>query len=144
MKKDVMIFIRGKQSVDDDNDSIELLTKGSYYKDNKARYLSYEELDEEEAKVTKTLLTIEDNRCVTMKRTGQQNSQLVIEKGIRHQCHYDNGIVEWMMGIQGREIKNDLNDNGGTLDFSFFLDINAMYEGEKEVNIVVKECENDA
>lgn len=144
MKKDVMIYIKGNQDIDGEKDTVEFFTKGRYYKNNNARFLSYEEIDEETSKVTKTLLKIEDDKCVTMTRSGGQKSQLVIEKGMRHQCLYDNGFSDWVMGIQGREIKNGLEDNGGTLDFSYFMDINAMLESEHEINIVVKECENNA
>ena len=42
MKKDVMIFIKGTQEVDGEKDTIELATKGRYYKRRDVLYLSYE------------------------------------------------------------------------------------------------------
>ena len=45
MKKDVMIFIKGTQEVDGEKDTIELATKGRYYKRRDVLYLSYEEMD---------------------------------------------------------------------------------------------------
>ena len=48
MKKDVMIFIKGSQEVDGEKDTIELMTKGRYYKRRDVLYLAYEEMDEEE------------------------------------------------------------------------------------------------
>jgi uncharacterized beta-barrel protein YwiB (DUF1934 family) len=79
-----------------------------------------------------------------MTRSGKRHQQLIIEKGERHQCHYDNGYADWMMGIQGLAIENGLEDNGGTLNFKYSMDINAMFASENEVNIVVKECEENA
>ena len=58
--------------------------------------------------------------------------------------NYDNGYADWIMGIQGYGIENGLEDNGGTLNFKYSMDINAMFASENEVNIVVKECEENA
>ena len=67
MKKDVMIFIKGTQEVDGEKDTIELMTKGRYYKRRDVLYLSYEEMDEEDTEPTmKTLLKIEGDNRVTM------------------------------------------------------------------------------
>ncbi len=142
MKKDVIIYIKGTQEVDGEKDCIELVTKGCYYKRRDVRYLSYEEMDEEDTEPTmKTLIKVEDNKCVTLTRSGKRRQQLIIENGNRHQCYYDNGYDEWILGIQGSRIENALEDNGGTLNFKYSLDINAMYASENEMNIIVKECE---
>ncbi len=145
MKKDVMIFIKGSQNTDGQKDSIEMMTKGRYYRRNGNYYLSYEEMEEEDTEPTiRTLLKVEGNRCVTLTRSGKRHSQLIIENGERHQCCYDNGFCDWVMGIQGTAIENGLEDNGGVLNFKYFMDINAMLASENEVNIVVKECESHA
>lgn len=145
MGKDVVIFIKGTRSIDGESDTVEMMTKGRYYKKRNARYLAYEEMDEEDSVPTmKTLLKIEGTSCVTMTRSGKRASQLIIEKGERHQCHYDNGFSDWVMGIQGLSIENGLEDNGGVLNFRYSMDINAMLASEQEVNIVVKECESNA
>ena len=145
MKKDVMIFIKGTQEVDGEKDTIEFMTRGRYYKRRDVLYLAYDEMDEEDTEPTmKTLLKIEGDSRVTMTRSGKRNQQLIIEKGERHQCHYDNGYADWIMGIQGYGIENGLEDNGGILNFKYSMDINAMFSSENEVNIVVKECEENA
>ena len=102
MRKDVMIFIKGIQSIDGDSDTVELFTKGRYYKRDNARYLSYEELEEGDTEPTiKTLMSIEGTHRVTIPRSGKRRSQLVVENGQRHQCLYDNRYCDCVMGIQG-------------------------------------------
>jgi len=146
MKKDYLIFIKGTQNVDGEEDTIELLTKGRYYKRQGSWFIAYDELEDDDAPkpTIKTRLQVEGDDKVTMTRRGRPGSQLVIEKGVRHQCHYDTGFADWVMGVQGGRIKSDLGERGGTLDFSYSLDINTMLSSENSVNIVVKECENDA
>lgn len=143
MKKDVVIFINGVDRIDGEDEKIEFMTAGRYYKRDGVRYLSYEEINDDDLQKTKTLLKVEDEKCVTLTRTGAVKSQLIIEKDRRHQCHYDNGIVDWTMGIEASSIENGLEDNGGTLEFRYSMDINAMLQSEHEVNIVVKECDNN-
>lgn len=145
MGTDVVIFIKGTRTVDGESDTVEMMTRGRYYKKKSTLYLSYEEMDEEDSSPTmKTLLKIEGTDRVTMTRSGKRASQLIIERGTRHQCHYGNGFTDWIMGIQGLSIENELEDNGGVLNFKYSMDINAMLASEQEVNIVVKECESNA
>ena len=143
MKKDVMIYIKGIRDVDGDKDTIELYTKGRYYRRNGMYFLSYDEMEEDDVEPTiKTILKVEGTKCVTMTKSGKRKSQLIIENGERHQCHYDNGFDDWIMGIEGSSIENGLEDNGGVLNFKYSMDINTMLTSEHEINIVGKECEN--
>ena len=143
MKKDVMIYIKGIRDIDGDKDTVELYTKGRYYRRNGMYFLSYDEMEEDDIEPTiKTIVKVDGTKCVTMTKSGKRKSQLIIENGERHQCHYDNGYDDWIMGIEGSGIENDLKDNGGVLNFRYSMDINTMLTSEHEINIVVKECEN--
>ncbi len=143
MKKDVMIYIKGIRDIEGDKDTIELYTKGRYYRRNGMYFLSYDEMEEDDVEPTiKTILKVDGTKCVTMTKSGKRKSQLIIENGERHQCHYDNGYDDWIMGIEGSGIENGLKDNGGVLNFKYSMDINTMLTSEHEINIVVKECEN--
>ena len=138
-----MIYIKGIRNIDGDKDTVELYTKGRYYKRSGMYFLSYDEMEEDDVEPTiKTILKVDGTKCVTMTKSGKRKSQLIIENGERHQCHYDNGYSDWIMGIEGSSIENDLKDNGGILNFKYSMDINTMLTSEHEINIVVKECEN--
>lgn len=138
-----MIYIKGIRDIDGDKDTIELYTKGRYYRRNGMYFLSYDEMEEDDVEPTiKTILKVDGTKCVTMTKSGKRKSQLIIENGERHQCHYDNGYDDWIMGIEGSGIENCLKDNGGVLNFKYSMDINTMLTSEHEINIVVKECEN--
>lgn len=138
-----MIYIKGIRDIDGDKDTIELYTKGRYYRRSGMYFLSYDEMEEDDVEPTiKTILKVDGTKCVTMTKSGKRKSQLIIENGERHQCHYDNGYDDWIMGIEGSGIENGLKDNGGVLNFKYSMDINTMLTSEHEINIVVKECEN--
>ncbi len=59
---------------------------------------------------------------VVMTRFGKVPSQLVIEKGVRHICHYETGFGSVSLGVAADEIAPELSEAGGRLRFSYTLD----------------------
>lgn len=141
MKKEVLIDIKGIYNQDGEEDAIELFTTGSYYKRNGCYCISYEESEMTGFEGTHTLVQVEDGgKKVTLQRTGTSKSQLIIERGVRHQCHYDTGAGGAMMiGVSGDRIVSDLGSAGGKLEFSYSLDINTLLASENTVYINVRE-----
>ena len=138
MKKDVLINIRSIYNTEDDHDVIELFTTGQYYKRGESYYISYEESEATGFEGSTTTLKVEPEKMVTMSRSGAMNSQLIVERGVRHQCHYDVGCGELLVGVLGSRIKSSLNDKGGGLEVKYSLDINSMYASENEMYIHIK------
>ena len=142
MKKDVTINIRGTYNFEDDEaDVVELFTTGEFYRKNGSYYISYDESEVTGFKGSKTTLKVEDQNCVTMSRKGADKAltQLIVQSGVRHQCQYDVGFGDMMIGVSGRSISSTLNDRGGRLEFKYSLDINALFASDNEMLIVVKE-----
>ena len=140
-KKDVLIEIKGIQNIDGEKDVIELFTCGKFYLKNRKYYISYSESESTGFKDSDTLLKVDGDHTVTMTRTGNTSSHLVIEKGRRHQCHYDTGYGMITVGISGDSIISDLSENGGKLDFSYSMDINSALTSENRVIITIKESD---
>lgn len=138
MKKDVLIEIKGIYHQEDDSDQVELLTTGSYYKKNGDYYIAYDESEATGFAGTHTVLKVEDGSRVTLIRTGDTKSQLIIERGVRHQCHYDTGYGMMTIGVSGDRVNCALDDNGGHLEFSYSLDINTTLASENAVYINVR------
>ena len=71
---------------------------------------------------TTTVKLSSDARMVVMTRFGKVPSQLVIEKGVRHICHYETGFGSVSLGVAADEIAPELSEAGGRLRFSYTLD----------------------
>ena len=138
MKNDVLISIRGICTTDDDQDVVEMFTTGKYYKKDGCYHISYNESEATGFGKSKTTLTVDKNRMVTLERQGAANSQLIVERGVRHQCYYDVGFGDLMIGVMGSRIKSTLNDRGGNLEFRYLLDIEAMHSSENEMYIHIE------
>lgn len=139
MKKDVLITIKGIQNTDGDNDVVELFTMGRFYRKNGSYYISYDESEATGYEGSKTTLRVEQDNKVTMLRSGSIRSQLIIERGVRHQCSYDTGYGSFTIGVSGDKIVSSLTDAGGDIEFKYSLDVNASLTSENEVYINVKE-----
>ncbi len=141
MKKDVLISIKGIQTIDGEQDVIELVTTGGYYQKGGKHYIVYEESDATGFKGTKTTVKVEDG-CVTMMRGQPCRSQLIIEKGVRHQCHYGTEYGDLMVGVLGDKVIADFTEQTGDVNFKYSLDINTSLTSENEVFIKIKERDN--
>lgn len=138
MKKDVLINIKGIYSIDDEKDTIELFTTGTFSQENGEYTICYDETEATGFEGSHTTLSIIPGK-VTLQRTGTANSQLIIEQGVRHQCHYDVGYGNMMIGISGSKIKHNLTDNGGNLEFHYSMDVNSLFSSENEMYVSIKE-----
>ncbi len=139
MKKDVLIEIKGVYRQDGQEDQVELLTEGSYYKRNGHYYIAYDESEATGFEGTHTVLKVEEDGKVTLIRSGGTRSQLIIQRGVRHQCHYDTGVGSMTIGISGDRVDSYLDDHGGRLEFAYSLDINTLLASENRVSIHVRE-----
>ena len=139
MKKDVLISIKSIHNSEDDSDVIELFTTGQYYRRDGCYFISYDESESTGFEGSKTILKVEPEKMVTLSRSGSVSSQLIVERGVRHQCHYDVGCGDLLVGVHGSRIRSSLTDVGGSIEIKYSLDINSMYSSENEMFIQIKE-----
>ena len=137
MKKPVLLTIRGTQRIDGEEETIEVLTCGELIRREKTYWISYDESETTGFAGHRTTLHIEPGR-VTMRRTGLHSSQLIIEKGLRHQCSYGTEAGPLNIGIMGSFIRSTLSDDGGEVDFAYSMDVNTALQAEQRVTISVR------
>ena len=65
------------------------------------------------------------------------HSQLIVEHGKRHQCTYDPGCGTVILGVNGSRIEAELDEQGGTLEFHYSLDVNTALVSENAVYVTV-------
>src|SRR5699024_11468368 len=66
------------------------------------------------------LVKVEGEDKVSMTRYGAAPSQLVVERGKRHVCHYDaGGLGAMSLGIAADYIENQLGPEGGRVRFGY-------------------------
>ena len=134
LKEDYIIRIKSRieQHVDEPAETeekeefVELMTRGSLVLKGGSYYVTYRETETTGYEgCTTTVKVAEDARKVSMLRFGKQSSQLIIEKGTRHLCHYETGYGSVSLGVAADVIEQRLDENGGRLKFSYTLDSGA-------------------
>ena len=139
MKKEVLITIKGLQSYEDqEDDSIELVTTGTYYKKDGDYYIVYKESELTGLGETTTTVKIEPNR-VTVIRFGDTRSHMIFEEGEKHVSYYDTGAVALTIGISAKRIRKSVNDFHASVIIDYAMEINNSVVGENAFNISVKE-----
>ena len=123
MEENYLITIKGTMEQDGERESVELMTRGKFVRRGSSYFIAYEETEATGyAGCTTTVKATADAREVVMTRFGKVPSQLVIEKGVRHICHYETGFGSVSLGVAADVIELDLTDAGGRLQFSYTLD----------------------
>ena len=123
MEEKYLITIKGTMEQDGKSDTVELMTRGSLVHKDGAYYIIYKETEATGYEgCTTTVKVADDARKVSMLRFGKVPSQLIIEKGTRHLCHYETGYGAISLGVAADVIEHQLTDEGGRVQFSYTLD----------------------
>lgn len=138
MEEDYLITIRGTMEQDGGHDKVKLMTRGSFIRRNGSFFITYKETETTGYAGCVTTVKVEDSQKVSMLRFGPAPSQLIIEKGRRHVCHYETGYGSLSLGVAADEIESKLSDKGGTVRFSYLLDVDASSVSRNTVKITVK------
>ena len=136
-----IISVTGIQEVDGEKDKIEVIVTGDYIEKNGHRYIKYKEYDAEDPNIVlDTVVKVEDGK-VSIIRMGERPSRLILQQGVRHQCHYNTVMGDLMMGVYTSAIENNLTEKGGDLTARYQLDFFADLVSDNEFHINVKEKE---
>lgn len=138
MDDNYIISIVGTQELDGEKDTVEVLTTGNYMTKNGKRYIKYTEYDSDDpTNHCNNVVKVEKDK-VTIMRTGDASSRLILQKGVRHQCHYGTVMGDLMIGVFAETIEDELTESGGNLHVKYTLDFNAGLASKNEFKITVK------
>jgi uncharacterized beta-barrel protein YwiB (DUF1934 family) len=139
--KDVSINIKTVQVSDDESDTTELFTCGSFRRKRGGDFtLSYTESEVMGFAGNKINLMITGDNMVVMERSGDSPSNLVIEKGKKHHCHYGTPFGDFMVGIHADDVRcsvknTDKGVTSGDLYLKYTVDINSTLMSQNEMFI---------
>lgn len=123
MTKDVLVTISGLQFMDDDSDSVELITSGSYYKRNGKHYILYDEVQEGFEGVTKNTVKIaQDMMDITKK--GVTNVHMMFEKNKKNVTYYYTPFGSLLVGIDARNVDVVETEDNISVKVNYNLEVN--------------------
>jgi len=140
MNKDVIISVKGCHKYEDvDDDVVEVVTSGKYYKKGENYYITYKESEMTGMDGVTTTLKVEVKK-VTLMRFGPNSSQLVFEKGQKHMCHYDTGVGAFTVGVFSKQVDVLLDERGGNISIDYLVEINNQIKGKNDLELNIREA----
>lgn len=137
MKKDVMVSIKGLQSVGEETDeAVELISYGTHQLVDNRHMIQYEELDEEVQEITKVTVVIEKEYVEIIKQ-GQSNVQMVFQKNQKTTSCYHTPFGDLMIGMDTTNIQVKEEEDIITVDLEYGLDMNCNYIADCNISIKI-------
>ena len=138
--KKVIVKVKSRQSInneEDDQEVIELITPGEFYKKENIYFAAYEETEISGMKGTTTTLKIGSDE-VNLIRFGNVNSCLRFKKGIKDVSFYKTqyGVIELVVKVL--EIDINIGDNGGDLRLLYELEAGGQQSSTNELCIKIQ------
>ncbi len=134
----VMVKITASiRNEDGEVDKIEFTTEGQLEKSEGVTRIVYREAEFSGMPGSLTTLKISENR-MSMKREGDGSSEMIFEKGIRHESQYSTPYGVFKMEMLTKEFVFELdNQNKGNVMVNYDLSISGMTESNNQLSVEV-------
>lgn len=134
MTKDVLVKISGLQfgEENEDNEPVEIITTGNYYKKNGKHYVLYDEVQEGFDGVTKNVIKLNDDFMDVTKR-GVTNVHMMFEKNKKNLSYYNTPFGNLLVGINATDVK--VNETEDSIDIKVDYKLEVNYEHLAECSI---------
>jgi uncharacterized beta-barrel protein YwiB (DUF1934 family) len=137
MTKDVIISIKGVQTDFVDNNQVEMITAGQYYKKNEKHYIQYLDNNLQDNQETKTTVKIGTEK-IEILRHGGTNTHMIFEMNKKNMTHYDTPFGALLIGVKTKEINFKEEENQLDLEVIYQLEINHNYIGDNSFELKVQ------
>ena len=136
MTEERLLKIKDVSSDGVDTDTVEMETTCRYYGDDVNFTIEFDEIFAEDMK-SHTVLRVKDGKCAHLLRRGSVNTELIIEKGVRHNCAYSTPYGELMVGITATDFESRKQGTLLRLRMNYTVDFYGDINQTKEMTIVV-------
>lgn len=137
MKIPVMLSIRGCQTyMDQEPDVIELVTEGTLEYTDGGWDIRYEETELTGLSGVNTLFRVETDKVI-LNRSGKLNSQMVFQKGVRHDSLYQMDFGALLITVCANHIAVQLDEYGGIVDLNYSIEIEKSTAGEVDYHLTI-------
>ena len=137
MKKDILLTLKDAHTIDGSREAYEMTTHGTFDGDDNNYTIEYDE-QYDDLQGCHTVLTVTERRCVSIVRSGSYNTELMIERGKRHNCEYATPHGSFLIGISAQKVKSTVTDGKGTLELRYTIDFYGGVASENEMIITLE------
>lgn len=137
--KSIVLHIQSNIVMSGEEDqSLDLMTEGSYFEKLGSHYLIYEETEVSGMSGDKTSIKLTDGKVV-MHRYGANTSELTFEMGRRYETLYRTPYGDFEMEVLASEVSYHIEaDGSGDVHLVYALSIKGMGESRTVMNIKMR------
>ena len=136
--QNVVLSIRGRQLYEDQEpEVVELVTEGTLERLDDGWNISYEESALTGLEGVKTNFRLQPGK-ITLSRSGRLQSEMVFQVGVLHESLYRMEFGAMLIGVCAVDMDYHMNDEGGTVELAYRIDIEHSAGGIVEYFLDVK------
>ena len=138
MRKEVILSIRGTQGyMGQEPEVLELVSEGYLDIRKDAFEISYQETELTGLEGVTTHFLLQSG-VITLTRTGRLESQMIFREGVSHDSLYQMEFGALMLTVCASRVAYSLDENGGTVDLTYTIEIEHDAGGVIEYHLDVK------
>lgn len=138
MTKEVLVSISGLQFVEGmENDPVEVITSGNYYRKNGKHYIIYDEVMEGEDATTKNIIKLGDGFLDITKR-GAVNVHMMFEREKKNVTYYDTPYGRLLIGVEATKIELEELAHDILLKVDYVLEVNYEHVADCAITMKIK------
>lgn len=142
MTKEVLVSISGLQFAEGvDNDSVEVITSGEYYRKNGKHYVIYDEVTEGTDELTKNIIKLWED-CLDITKRGVTNVHIMFEKHKKNVTYYYTPFGSILLGIDATRIEVTETEEEISALIDYALEMN--YEHVADCTVTIRITSKDA
>ena len=132
-KNNAVILIKGEQVIDGEHDVTEIDVTGDLSETDGGLKLEFwEYLDDKEKVHTEIVI---DGVTVTRKKDGSVATEMIFEKGVRHNGEYVTPVGALSVGVNTNDVVIDIEDGSGKILLEYDLDFNMGFLAKNKLEI---------
>lgn len=132
MQKEAIISLESKQ-LGNEEEAIEVITKGMFYKKENCYYAVYDETEISGMDGTRTTLKIKPDKF-TLIRMGTTSARIDFQNNKKYVSFYSTPYGPLELAVQTNKLDINVNDDGGNV----YIDYTMALSGQKPSNTLLK------
>ena len=138
MTKEILLSLKGLQieNLQEEEQELETITPGEYYKRNGSHYVIYEELTEGFQEVTKNMIKFKDSSLEVSKK-GLFNVHMIFEEKKKNMTSYATPYGNILIGIDTRSVKIKEEESHIRVDVDYTLEANYQHLADCRIEMNV-------
>lgn len=138
MTKDVLVTISGLQyAADSENEPLEVITSGDYYKKNGKHYVIYDEVMEGFEGTTRNIIKLNDE-FLDITKKGVNNVHMMFEKNRKNISYYYTPYGSLLIGIDARAVEVSETEHDINVKVDYALEVNYEHMADCSITMNIK------